>query len=79
MESFSLTGAARALREGSTTSVRLAEQVLARSAMVEAQVHAYLTLDSDALIRAANEADEALAAGRTADHCTAYRSPSRTT
>ena len=63
MESFSLTGAARALREGSTTSVRLAEQVLARSAMVEAQVHAYLTLDSDALIRAANEADEALAAG----------------
>ena len=63
MEPFSLTGAARALRDGSTTSVRLAEQVLERAAMVEAQVHAYLTLDSEGMIRAADEADEALAAG----------------
>ena len=63
MELFSIAAAARALRNGSTTSVRLAEQVLARSSMVEAQVHAYLTLDSEGLIRAAHEADEALAAG----------------
>ena len=63
MEPFSITGAARALREGSTTSARLAEQVLARCSMVEAQVHAYLTLDSEGLLRAAHEADEAWAAG----------------
>ena len=63
MDSFSLTGAARALRDGSITAVRLAEQVLARVSMVEAQVHAYLTLDSEGLMRAAAEADAALAAG----------------
>ncbi len=63
MGSFSIIAAGRELREGTTTSVRLAEQVLERSAMVEAQVHAYLTLDSDGLIKAAHEADQALAAG----------------
>ena len=63
MEPFSISGAGRALRDGSTTSVQLAEWVLARSSMVEAQVHAYLTLDSDGLLRSAHEADEALAAG----------------
>ena len=63
MTPFTITGAARALRDGSTTAVRLAEQVLKRAAMVEAQVHAYLTLDSEGLMRVAAEADEALAAG----------------
>ena len=63
MSSHTLVGAARALRDGSTTSVRLAEQVLDRAAMVEAQVHAYLTLDSEELMRAAAEADRALEAG----------------
>lgn len=63
MGSFSITAAGRALREGATTSVRLAEQVLERSSMVEAQVHAYLTLDSEGLIRAARKADRALAGG----------------
>ena len=63
MAPFSIGAAGRALRDGSTTSVRLAEQVLARCSMVEAQVHAYLTLDTDGLIRAAHEADAALAAG----------------
>ena len=63
MEPFSIHGAARALRDGSTTSVQLTEQVLARCSMVEAQVHAYLTLDTDGLRAAAHEADEALAAG----------------
>ena len=63
MEPFSIAAAGRALRDGSTTSVELAEQVLQRSSMVEAQVHAYLTLDSEGLMRAAHEADQALAAG----------------
>ena len=63
MEQFSILGAAQALRDGSTTALRLAEEVLSRCSMVEAQVHAYLTLDSDGLRRAAREADEALAAG----------------
>ncbi len=63
MGSFSIAAAGRELREGATTSVRLAEQVLERAAMVEAQVHAYLTLDSEGLIEAAREADRALAAG----------------
>ena len=51
------------MRDGSTTAAQLAEQVLARCSMVEAQVHAYLTLDTDGLRAAAHEADEALAAG----------------
>lgn len=63
METFSIAAAGRALRDGSTTSVELAEQVLGRSAMVEAQVHAYLTLDSEGLTRAARAADQDLAAG----------------
>ncbi len=63
MKEFSITGAALALRDGSTTSVRLAELVLGRARMVDAQVHAYLTLDSDGLLRAAAEADQAMAAG----------------
>ncbi|MDE0171215.1 MAG: Asp-tRNA(Asn)/Glu-tRNA(Gln) amidotransferase subunit GatA [bacterium] len=63
MGRFSIRGAARALRDGSTTAAQLAEQVLARCSMVEAQVHAYLTLDTDGLRAAAHEADEALAAG----------------
>ena len=64
METFSIAAAGRALREGSTTSVELVEKVLERSSMVEAQVHAYLTLDSEGLIRAAREADEDLAGGK---------------
>ncbi len=63
MAPFTVMGAARALRGGAVTSVQLAEQVLKRASMVEAQVHAYLTLDSDGLLQAAAEADEALASG----------------
>ena len=63
MVPFSIAGAGRALRDGSTTSVQLVEQVLERSSMVEAQVHAYLTLDSEGMVRAAREADQALATG----------------
>ena len=63
MTPFTIAGAAGALRDGSVTSVQLAEQVLKRAAMVEAQVHAYLTLDSEGMLRAAAEADRALAAG----------------
>ena len=63
MTPFTITAAARALRDGSVTAVRLAGRVLKRAAMVEAQVHAYLTLDSEGLMRAAVEADEALVSG----------------
>ena len=59
-----IAGAARALRDGRVTSVGLAEQVLGRTSMVEAQLHAYLTLDSDGLMEAAARADEDLAAGK---------------
>ena len=59
-----IAGAARALRDGSATSVELAEQVLERTSMVEAQVHAYLTLDSDGLMEAAARADAELSAGQ---------------
>lgn len=59
-----IVGAARALRDGTLTSAGLAEQVLERTSMVEAQLHAYLTLDSDGLMEAAARADEELAAGK---------------
>ena len=38
MAPFTVMGAARALRGGAVTSVQLAEQVLKRASMVEAQV-----------------------------------------
>ena len=60
---FTIMGAARALRSGAVTAVGLAEQVLKRASMVEAQVHAYLTLDHEGLLRAAAEADRSLADG----------------
>ena len=60
---MSIASAAEAMRDGSTTSVHLVEQVLERSSMVEAQVHAYLTLDSEGLMQAARAADQDLAAG----------------
>ena len=63
MAPFTIMDAARALRGGAVTAVGLAEQVLKRASMVEAQVHAYLTLDSEGLLRAAAEADQSLADG----------------
>ncbi|MYD03592.1 MAG: Asp-tRNA(Asn)/Glu-tRNA(Gln) amidotransferase subunit GatA [Acidimicrobiia bacterium] len=60
----SIVEAARALREGSITSVGLARQVLYRIAMVEAQLHAFLTVDTDGLMAGAEEADQAFAEGR---------------
>lgn len=63
MAPFTIMGAAQALRSGAATAVGLAEQVLKRASMVEAQVHAYLTLDSEGLLRAAAEADRGLAEG----------------
>ena len=64
MVPLTIAAAARALRDGAVSSVRLAEQVLERTSMVEAQVHAYLTLDSEGLIEAAARADAELSAGK---------------
>lgn len=58
-----IVSAGAALRDGSLTAVDLADDLLARTTMVEAQVHAYLTLDHDGLRAAAAEADEALSRG----------------
>ncbi len=63
MAPHTIAAAGRALREGSITATALADEVIERATMVEAQVHAYLTLDSDGLRVAAAEADEALARG----------------
>lgn len=60
---LSITEAAAGLRSGSHTSVDLAESVLERASMTEAEIHAYLTLDADGARAAARQADEELAAG----------------
>ena len=59
-----IASAGRALRDGSLTAAGLAERVLARTHMAEAQIHAYLTLDSEGMRAAAAAADEELAQGR---------------
>ena len=64
MAPLTIAGAARALRDGAVSSVGLAEQILERTSMVEAQVHAYLTLDSEGLMDAAARADAELSVGR---------------
>ena len=53
-----IASAGRALRDGSLTASQLAERVLARTHMAEAQSHAYLTLDSEGVRTAAAAADE---------------------
>ena len=63
MVSHTIASAGAALRDGSLTAVDLVEDLLERTTMIEAQVHAYLTLDTDGLRAAAAEADAALGAG----------------
>lgn len=63
MVDYTIVSAGRALRDGSLTAIDLVDDVLARTTMVEAQVHAYLTLDWDGLRSAAAEADAAFADG----------------
>ena len=63
MLNYTIASAGGALRDGSLTAAQLADEVIARTTMIEAQVHAYLTLDTDGLQVAAAEADEALASG----------------
>jgi len=60
---FTIASAGAALRDGSLTAVDLVDEVLERTSMVEAQVHAYLTLDTDGLRATAAEADRALSDG----------------
>lgn len=62
-DAITLTGAAAALRDGSTTSVTLTRRALARADALDAQLGVYLTrFDEYALERAA-AADEEFAAG----------------
>ena len=55
--------AGRSLRAGEISAVGLLESVLDRAAKTEAQIHAYLTLDSDRATEAAGKADADLADG----------------
>jgi aspartyl-tRNA(Asn)/glutamyl-tRNA(Gln) amidotransferase subunit A len=58
-----LTGAAAAVRRGEVSPVELVEQVLARAAETEPEVHAYLTLDAEGARAAAAVAERRVAAG----------------
>ena len=60
---LSIAQAAAGLRAGEHTSLELTEAVLGRASMTEAEVHAYLTLNSDGARDAARAADQELAAG----------------
>lgn len=55
---------ALALRNGSTTSEALVRETLARIARDDDQVHAFLSLDGQAAVEAAQAADQALASGK---------------
>ena len=61
--SYTIASAGAAFRDGSLTSVDLVDEVLMRTSMIEAQVHAYLTLDTDGLRAGAAAADTALGEG----------------
>ena len=56
--------AARALRSGRTTSRELTEASLAAAANLDADLSAFVVMDSDGALEAADRADEAIAAGR---------------
>ncbi len=55
--------AGRRLRSGETTSIALLESVLSRAASSEAQIHAFLTLDRERALEAAQKADSDLERG----------------
>lgn len=63
VETVTLAGAAAAVRRGEVSPVELVEQVLARAAETEPDVHAYLTLDAEGARAAAAEAERRVAAG----------------
>ena len=56
--------AARALRSGRTTSRELTEASLAAASALDADLSAFVVMDSDGALAAADAADEAIAAGR---------------
>ena len=56
--------AARALRSGRTTSRELTEASLAAAAALDADLSAFVVVDPDGALEAADRADEAIAAGR---------------
>ncbi|MCJ7726698.1 MAG: amidase family protein, partial [Acidimicrobiia bacterium] len=60
---LTIAGAARSLRGGDLTATGLLEAVRRRASMTEANLHAYLTLDSNGAAAAAQAADEAFARG----------------
>ena len=60
---LTIAAAARALRSGDLTATGLLEAVRRRASMTEANLHAYLTLDTKGSAAAAEAADEALSRG----------------
>ena len=60
---LTIAEAGRRLREGSTSSAQLVDDVLERASLTEAQIHAYLTIDHEGAREAAAQADADLADG----------------
>ncbi len=63
LANLTITEAAGRLRAGEFTSVDLLEAATARASVTEAHLHAYLTLDKQGSLEAAEAADAALARG----------------
>jgi aspartyl-tRNA(Asn)/glutamyl-tRNA(Gln) amidotransferase subunit A len=64
LEAATIPGAAGALRSGRTTSRELAEASLAAAAALDGELSAFVALDPDGALEAADAADAAIAAGR---------------
>jgi aspartyl-tRNA(Asn)/glutamyl-tRNA(Gln) amidotransferase subunit A len=62
---LTISAARAALDAGELRATELLEAVLERAALTEAQLHAYLTIDHEGARRAAADADEAIAQGRS--------------
>ncbi len=62
LSQLTLVEAAAALRTGECTSVALTESVLDRASLTEASVHAYLTIDRQGAMAAAEASDRRIAA-----------------
>jgi len=64
LHELTIAAAGAALRSGGVSSVDLVDAVLSRAHMTEAQLHAYLTLDREGALAAAERADAELAGGK---------------
>ena len=75
---MTLTAVAKAIASKQFSSHEVTRSCLHRVAQWQPKLNAFMAVEAEAALKAADEADAALAKGRTVDRSTAFRSRTRT-